>query len=144
MTAKDDKSARALRAISQKLENGETAIIVDEKLKARGTDPNSEVLPWQQFDRDLKQNFIVPELQQARRDTIDDFYREIGVRIPDDKRERMITDEVNAGEAQTFIRRDVWYKSLTESLLRFNAFMDTDITVKANEPVRGEADYYAD
>lgn len=143
MTAKDDKSARALRAISQKLENGETAIIVDEKLKTRGTDPNSDVLPWQQFDRDLKQNFIVPELQEARRDTIDDFYREIGVRIPDDKRERMITDEVNAGEAQTFIRRDVWYKSLTESLLRFNAFMDTNITVKANEPVRGEAEVYA-
>ena len=85
----------------------------------------------------------LPELQQARRDTIDDFYREIGVRIPDDKRERMITDEVNAGEEQTFIRRDVWYKSLTESLLRFNAFMDTDITVKANEPVREEADVYA-
>ena len=85
----------------------------------------------------------VPELQEARRDTIEDFYREIGVRIPDDKRERMITDEVNAGEAQTFIRRDVWYKSLTESLKRFNAFMDTDIAVKANEPIREGVDYYA-
>lgn len=143
MTAKDDKSARALKAIQQKLENGEPAIIVDEKLKTRGADPSADVLPWQQFDRDLKQNFILPELEQMRRETIEDFYREIGVRIPDDKRERMLTDEVSAGEAQTFIRRDVWYKSLTDSLLKFNAFMETDIIVKANEPKLEEVAPYA-
>ncbi len=134
MTATDDKSAKALRAIAEKLANGEPAIVYDAKLKTRGQDPSMDKMPWQQFDRDLKQNFILPELTEARREILQDFYREIGVRIPDDKRERMLTNEVNAQEAQTFIRRDVWRQSLEESLLRFNAFMDTEITVKANEP----------
>ena len=99
-------------------------------------------MPWQQFDRDLKQNFILPELIEARRAIVDDFYKEIGVRIPDDKRERMITSEVSADEAQTFIRRDVWANSLKDSLMKFNAMYGTDIKVKANEPKpREEGDY---
>lgn len=141
MVATDDKSARSLKAIAEKLANGEPAIVYDAKIKQAGN-VEADRMPWQQFDRDLKQNFILPELIEARRAIVDDFYKEIGVRIPDDKRERMITSEVNADEAQTFIRRDVWANSLKDSLLKFNAMFGTDIKVKANEPER-EVDFYA-
>ena len=141
MVATDDKSARSLKAIAKKLANGEPAIVYDAKIKQAGN-VEADRMPWQQFDRDLKQNFILPELIEARRAIVDDFYKEIGVRIPDDKRERMITSEVNADEAQTFIRRDVWANSLKDSLLKFNAMFGTDIKVKANEPER-EVDFYA-
>lgn len=137
MVATDDKSARSLKAIAQKLANGEPAIVYDAKIRKTG-DLDPDRLPWQQFDRDLKQNFILPELIEARRSVVDDFYKEIGVRIPDDKRERMITSEVNADEAQTFIRRDVWLKSLEDSLLQFNALLGTEISVRANEPEGGD------
>ena len=137
MVATDDKSARSLKAIAQKLANGEPAIVYDAKIRKTG-DLDPDRLPWQQFDRDLKQNFILPELIEARRAVVDDFYKEIGVRIPDDKRERMITSEVNADEAQTFIRRDVWLKSLEDSLLKFNALLGTEISVRANEPEGGD------
>ena len=141
MVATDDKSARSLKAIAEKLANGDPAIVYDAKLKKTG-DVEPDRMPWQQFDRDLKQNFILPELIEARRAIVDDFYKEIGVRIPDDKRERMITSEVNADEAQTFIRRDVWANSLKDSLMKFNAMYGTDIKVKANEPKpREEGDY---
>ena len=133
MVATDDKSARSLKAISEKLKNGEPAIVYDAKIRKAG-DVEQDRMPWQQFDRDLKQNFILPELIEARRAIVDDFYKEIGVRIPDDKRERMITSEVNADEAQTFIRRDVWANSLKDSVMKFNAMYDTNIKVKANEP----------
>ena len=141
MVATDDKSARSLKAIAEKLADGEPAIVYDAKIKQAGN-VEADRMPWQQFDRDLKQNFILPELIEARRAIVDDFYKEIGVRIPDDKRERMITSEVNADEAQTFIRRDVWANSLKDSLLKFNAMFGTDIKVKANEPER-EVDFYA-
>lgn len=140
MVATDDKSARSLKAIAQKLQNGEPAIVYDARIRKTG-DLDPDRMPWQQFDRDLKQNFILPELIESRRSVLDDFYKEIGVRIPDDKRERMITDEVNANEAHTFIRRDVWKKSLDESLLKFNALFGTEITVKANEPEEEVTDY---
>lgn len=133
MAATDDKSARSMKAIAQKLANGEPAIVYDAKIKRTG-DMDSTAMPWQQFDRDLKQNFILPELIEARRDIIDDFYKELGVNTPDDKRERMITTEVQDDKAQTFIRREVWKNSLEDSLLRFNALLGTDIRVQANEP----------
>ena len=133
MAATDDKSARSLKAIAQKLNNGEPAIVYDAKIKQTG-DTDNTTMPWHQFDRDLKQNFILPELIQARRDIIDDFYREMGVQTPNDKRERMIVTEAQDDKAQTFIRRDVWKNSLEDSLLRFNALFDTDIRVQANEP----------
>ena len=133
MAATDDKSARALKAISEKLKNGEPAIVYDAKIRQTGNTDN-QTMPWQQFDRDLKQNFILPELIEARRDVIDDFYRELGVQTPNDKRERMIVSEAKDDKAQTFIRREVWKNSLQDSLLKFNALFDTDIRVEANEP----------
>lgn len=140
MVATDDKSARSLKAIAEKLANGDPAIVYDAKIKQAGN-VEADRMPWQQFDRDLKQNFILPELIEARRAIVDDFYKEIGVRIPDDKRERMITSEVNADEAQTFIRRDVWANSLKDSIMKFNAMYDTEIKVKVNEPEKEVEDY---
>lgn len=133
MVATDDKSARSLKAIAQKLANGDPAIVYDAKIRKTG-DLDPDRMPWQQFDRNLKQNFILPELIKARRTVMDDFYKELGVKTPDDKRERMITSEVKDDKQQTFIRREVWQNSLEDSLLKFNAFMDTDIRVTANEP----------
>ena len=141
MVATDDKSARSLKAIAEKLANGDPAIVYDAKIKQAGN-VEADRMPWQQFDRDLKQNFILPDLIDARRAIVDDFYKEIGVRIPDDKRERMITSEVNADEAQTFIRRDVWANSLKDSIMKFNAMYDTEIKVKVNEPEK-EVEGYA-
>lgn len=133
MAATDDKSARTLKNIAQKLANGDPAIVYDAKIRQMG-DNDPTRMPWQQFDRDLKQNFILPELIEARRDIIDDFYRELGVNVPNDKRERMISTEVQNDTQQTFIRREVWLNSLQESLLKFNALFETDIRVSANEP----------
>lgn len=142
LAATDDKSARSLKAVMQKLSNGEPGIVYDAKLKHTG-DTDNQTMPWQQFDRDLKQNFILPELTEVRRGIVQDFYREIGVKLPNDKRERMLTSEVSADQAETFIRRDVWESSLRESILKFNAMYDTKITVKANEPKEQEVNVNA-
>lgn len=83
--ARDDKTAKSMQNIADKLANGETAIVFNKALK---TDPaTGEVIEgWAQFDRDLKSNFILPELLEARRTVVHDFYRELGVRISEEKR----------------------------------------------------------
>lgn len=131
MAATDDKSAKTLRAIAERLANGEPAIVYDAKM--RPTD-DKESMPWQQFDRNLAQNFILPELIEARRKIIQDFYSELGVRITNDKRERLIESEVEANESETFIRRQVWANSLQDSLLKFNDLLGTEISVTVAEP----------
>lgn len=131
MIASNDKSARTLRAIREKIINGDDAII-DEKIMRNKANP--EVLPWHQFDRDLKENYILNDLLEARRTTLVDFYREIGVRMLDDKKERMISAEVDAGNAETFIRSEVWIETLKESCEKINRRFGLNIKPVINRP----------
>lgn len=131
LIADSDKSARTMKAIREKIINGDD-VIIDEKVVRNKAD--ADQLPWYQFDRDLKQNYILGELLEARRNTLVDFYREIGVRMLDDKKERMITGEVAAGNAETFIRSEVWAEALKTSLAKVNAMFGTQLQMEINEP----------
>lgn len=131
LVASSDKSARTLQAIREKIINGDDAII-DEKIIRDKANPDA--LPWYQFNRDLKTNYILGDLLDARRTTLVDFYREIGVRMLDDKKERMLTAEVDAGNAETFIRSEVWIETLKESCEKVNEMFGTEITPILNRP----------
>ena len=131
LIADSDKSARTMKAIREKIINGDD-VIIDEKVIRNKTD--ADQLPWYQFDRDLKQNYILGELLEARRNTLVDFYREIGVRMLDDKKERMITGEVAAGNAETFIRSEVWAEALKTSIAKVNAMFGTQLQMEINKP----------
>lgn len=132
MVADSDKTARSLRAVREKILNGDDAII-DEKLTKKRVDGGSD-LPWYLFDRDVKQSYVVNDLLEARRDVLVDFYREIGVRMLDNKKERMLTDEVSAGQAETFIRSEVWAETLKESVKKVNEMYGLDLSITINRP----------
>ena len=132
LIADSDKSARTLKAVREKIINGDDAIIDEGIIRRNKAD--ADQLPWYQFDRDLKQNYILGDLLEARRNTLIDFYREIGVRMLDDKKERMITGEVAAGNAETFIRSEVWAEALKTSIAKVNAMFGTSLEMEINEP----------
>jgi len=131
LVAAGDKGARTMQAIREKIINGDD-VIIDEKVMRNKQDPTTP--PWFEFDRDLKANYILGDLLDARRTTLVDFYREIGVRMLDDKKERMITSEVDAGNAETFIRSEVWIETLKESCGKVNDMFGTNITPVINRP----------
>ena len=132
MIAHDDKTARTLKNIGEKIRNGDD-IIIDEKLVQKKVNGDME-LPWYLIDRDLRNSYILNDLLEARRSMIVDFYREIGVRMLDNKKERMITGEVNAGQAETFIRSEVWAETLKDSTAKVNQHFGTDIRIVINDP----------
>ena len=132
MIASSDKTARTLKAVREKIINGEDVIVDDKILQKDKANPDS--VPWYQFDRDLKNNYILGDLLDARRTTLVDFYREIGVRMLDDKKERMLTAEVNAGNAETFIRSEVWIETLKESCDNVNEMFGLNIKPILNKP----------
>lgn len=132
LVADSDRSARTLKAVREKIINGDDAIIDEKLLRSKGADPDT--LPWYEFDRDLKNNFILGDLLEARRTTLVDFYREIGVRMVDEKKERMITGEIAAGEAETFIRSEVWSEALKTSCKKINDMFGTNIQAEINRP----------
>lgn len=131
MVASNDKTARTLKAIRERIINGDDAII-DEKIMRDKANPDT--LPWFEWDRDVKNSYILGDLLDARRTTLVDFYREIGVRMLDDKKERMLTAEVDAGNAETFIRSEVWMESLKESCEKVNIMFGTSIKPVLNQP----------
>ena len=110
---------------------GEIAIIDDKILRDKA---NPDQPPWFEFNQDVKSNYILGDLLDARRTTLVDFYREIGVRMLDDKKERMLTAEVDAGNAETFIRSEVWMESLKDSCEKTNAMFGTNIKPILNRP----------
>ena len=131
LIADSDRSARTLKAVRERIINGEDAIIDEKLIRSKG---EADLLPWHQFDQDLKRNYILGDLLEARRNTLVDFYREIGVRMLDDKKERMITGEVAAGNAETFIRSEVWAEALKTSLKKVNDMFGTSIVMEINQP----------
>lgn len=129
IAASDDKSAASIKALMERMTNGDPYVIYNRNLKQKGN-PNSEpTLPWAQFDRDLTKNFILPELLEVRRTIITDFYREMGVPVPQDKKERVNALESKTNMMEFFNRRQVWMECLTESIDRCNRMYGTYISV---------------
>jgi len=136
--AKDDNQKRSLELLFQRLANGEPGIIVNTELKrpmdAKSTDGGAYELPIMQIDRDLSKNFILPELMEFRRTILMDFYRELGIKVQPDKKERLNVNESQSADAETFNRREVWRICLEKSLDEVNRMYGTDITFKFNQP----------
>lgn len=134
--AKDDKGKRTMEGIFNQLANGKPAVIVNadlrQQLAAKGDGDFS--LPIMQFDRDLSKNFILPDLMEYRRNILCDFYRELGVSVQPNKKERMVVTESKAADAETFNRREVWRITLEKSLDIVNEMYGTDISFKMVEP----------
>lgn len=136
IAADNKKQAQSAQALMEKLANGDTAIIYDSEMVR---DPQTKELrtPWVQFDRDLKQNFILPELVEVRRKLLSDFYKEIGVKIAPDKKERQITAEQEALDEESFNRTEVWNQTLQESIERYNRLFDQNMRVYYNDKPDG-------
>ena len=136
--AKDDNQKRSLELLFQRLANGEPGIIVNTELKrpmdAKSTDGGAYELPIMQIDRDLSKNFILPELMEFRRTILMDFYRELGIKVQPDKKERLNVNESQSADAETFNRREVWRICLEKSLDEVNRMYGTNITFKINQP----------
>lgn len=134
--ASNDKDRATLEALFQQLENGKPAVVVNANL--RKPNPAAKETEWQmpiqQFDRDLSKNFILPDLYEIRRGVLQDFYRELGIRVTPQKKERVNTMEVSSSDAETFNRREVWKITLDQSLEVCNNMYGTHITAEINEP----------
>lgn len=141
--AKNDKDARTLRALFEKLENGEPSVIVNSDLqKPQLSKDNAQwQLPIMQFDRDISKNFILPDLLDVRRTVLTDFYRELGIKVQPDKKERLLVNESQSADAETFNRREVWKISLDESVKVCNDMYGTNIKIELNDaPMEGVTD----
>lgn len=114
--AKTKASAEALKKVMDRINSGESTIVVDMLLK---NDPQSKDNPFTAFERgNLKNNYITDQLIADFNQILNNFNAEIGVRTMavQDKRERMNNSEVNMKSEDCISRATVWKNSLQSSL----------------------------
>lgn len=118
----DDKTANEVRRYHQKIYEGEPDVIIDKSLigsiqdlsKSQGTQATSSVL--QAWD--------------IRLEILRSFFNEIGVRFARDKRERMVTDEVDSDAQMLLLNVNDMLKCREQFVKETNNLFGTNISVK--------------
>lgn len=111
-SAKDQTQARTFKKMFDQITDGEPAVVVDKKLFNDDGSPN-----WQLFTQNLKQTYITDSLIIDLRKIEDEFNTRIGIpNANTDKRERLISDEVNANNVETETLPELWLDNLNRTI----------------------------
>ena len=113
------------KKLYDKLFSGQPAAVID---KAAANPDGSP--PWQMFAQNLGQNYITDRVLADLRKLEAMYDTDIGIpNANTDKRERLITDEVNANNIETLSKCALWLQELKESCGKINAMFGLDLAV---------------
>lgn len=123
--AKDKGQAESYKKLYDKVAGGEPCVAIDKTLfKEDGS------VSWDVFQQNLKENYITSDLLSDLVKIRNMFCTEIGIPSTNsEKRERLITDEVNKNNIETKSRCELWLESLQESAEKTNAMFGTSVSV---------------
>ena len=124
--ADNKTAAESFKKLYDKLASGEPMAVIDKNLlKEDGS------VAWQMFTQNVGANYVTGELLNDMK-TIEDQFNTI-VGIPNantQKRERMITDEVNRNNVDTQSRVNLWLETMQKDIDKVNAMFGLNIAVK--------------
>ena len=137
--AKNKSDAETLKVMYEKVSAGEPFIVFDKILKGEGLDSDSEPL-WT-FTQDVGTNYISDKILADMKTILEDFDREIGIMAVGEKKERMITDEVNMMQDDSCARSSTWFENLSDSFDRVNRLFP-DLNLSFSMKYGGEEHEY--
>lgn len=120
-------AANSFKKMFDSISGGQPAQFIDKNLFNEDGTPR-----WLTFSQDLRNNFIAPDLLETMDKIERMFENEIG--IPNtggtEKKERLITDEVNANNVSTYSKAELWLANLRtgcdEANKKFNLNLRVD------------------
>lgn len=117
--------AESFKNMFDKIASGEPAVFIDATLKnADGS------LGWDEFTNDLKGNYLLSDLLSDMRKIESMFLTEIGIpNANTDKRERLISDEVNANNFEVKSKCELWLEELQKIAEETRNMFGIDISV---------------
>lgn len=138
--ASNKTAAESLKKLYDQISAGNPAAVIDKNLF---NDDGSA--SWQSFFQNVGQNYIVSDLLSDMRKIESMFDTHIGIpNANTDKRERLVTDEVNANNVETYSKCALWLESLQESCRKANEMFGLNLWVDWRKiptiPGGGEAD----
>lgn len=129
--AANKANAEAYKKLFDRVAGGEPAVVIDKSLFLEDGKQS-----WAPFQQNIGQNFIADDALLCMRKIEAMFDTDIGIpNANTDKRERLVTDEVNANNIETVSKCELWLESLTKSAEDTNAMFGTNISVKMRHPM---------
>ena len=122
--AETDAEQQAFKKAYDRMTDGDPMVVVRKNL--RDDDGN---LKYEKFNRDVKASYIVSDLLSDLRKIEAEFDTRVGIpNANTDKRERLITDEVNANNVETHILADKWMDSIQEGIAQVKDMFDITLS----------------
>ena len=115
---KNKSAIETIKQLYEDLTKGKPLLVYDKALKGDGLD---ETDPIWTYSADVKNNYISDKILQDLATIRENFDQEIGIAAIGQKKERMITDEVNQLTADSTARAETWFDMLTQSFDKVNA-----------------------
>ena len=129
-TAKTKALAESLKKMYDQIASGEPAVVIDSGLKNAADGEET----WKSFEQNVGGNYIVTNLLADLRKIEAMFDTEIGIpNANTDKRERLIQDEVNANNIETYSKCAMWLENLQDACKRVNDMFGISIAVRWRE-----------
>ena len=123
--AKDKAQAQTLKKALDKIYDGEPAVILDKSLFDEEGKP-----AWNAFTQKPKDIYLVTDLLADLAKIEDEFDTRIGIpNANTDKRERLISDEVNANNVETAILAEDWLEHIRQGCDRVKEMYGAEISV---------------
>lgn len=117
--------AESYKKMYDKIAGGEPAVVVDKNLFSDTGEPT-----WTPFQKNLQQEYIADKILADMRKIEAMFDTDVGIpNANTSKRERLITDEVNANNVETATRCELWLDNLKKACERTRDMFGIDISV---------------
>ena len=124
-TADDKASAESFKKLFDSVASGQPAVVQDKKLLRQDGSP-----AWQAFQQNVGQNYIVGDILSDMKKWENMFNTDVGIpNANTDKRERLITDEVQANNTETASKCALWLDELQKSCDKTRAMFGIEISV---------------
>lgn len=122
--AGNDAEQQSIKKAYDRMSDGDPMVVVHKNLR----DENGN-LKYEVFNRDVKQSYIVSDLIADLRKIEAEFDTRVGIpNANTDKRERLITDEVNANNVETTILSDMWMDSVQDAIKKVRDMFGLEIS----------------
>ena len=141
--AANKATAESYKKLFDKISSGEPAVVVDKNLFSDTGEPT-----WTPFQANLQQEYIADNILSDMRKIEAMFDTDVGIpNANTDKKERLVTDEVNANNVETATRCELWLENLKLACERTNAMFGIELSVdwrvdpKTTAPAAKGVDY---
>ena len=136
--ARNKTAGAALKKMLDLVNKGEAAVVWDMKLL---NDPTDKEVPFQEWKRDhLKDSYLTTDQLLDFHTLLNDFDAEVGIpTIPYQKKERLVSDEATAKQADGKARSVTWYETIQSSIIEVKKlYPDIRLSCKMRYETEGE------